>query len=316
MKKIILLFIFIASGLAATAQDEAIFNHYLIDQLLISPAVAGFNESDQIRLHARAAWTGFPDAPRTFGATYNGPIGRVFGIGLAVTSDRAGALTRLRGQLNYAFRFAVQQDWKFAAGFSTEFQQITLDNTVYQESFYQGGDKIVEEMVRGVREFDASVGFYGTFRENTFASLTMANLVQSRLDNIAEESSGSFFQYYIFHAGHTFNIPQLKFTITPSLMLRELRTAPFQMDLNVMVGFLDDQLMAGGSYRILGGDSASLEEDNLGVLGLLLGTKLAAFEIYYGYDLSLQQFQEYNGGSHEVTISFEFTRSNKPNVYR
>ena len=104
----------------------------------------------------------------------------------------------------------------------------------------------------------------------------------------------------MFHLGHRFEIPDLNFSLTPSVLIRQIKDTPNQIDLNVKAGFLDDQLIAGLSYR------------DLRALGILLGTKLSNFYLYYSYDLSFQNFQQYNSGSHEVTLAFTFKRKNVP----
>jgi type IX secretion system PorP/SprF family membrane protein len=118
MKKILLLAIFAAVALTQIqAQDQAIFSHYNISPILIHPAAAGFGGQHQLLFNARMQWTGFPDAPKTFMAQYNGPLSKSFGIGFGVLSESAAQLRRTRAQLNYAIRFPLGDDWEMAAGF-------------------------------------------------------------------------------------------------------------------------------------------------------------------------------------------------------
>ena len=154
----------------------------------------------------------------------------------------------------------------------------------------------------GQKVFDASLGAFATYKDKTYAGLTFANLVRARLDDIvSDDNSQSFFQYYTFLFGHEFDIIDLGFTLEPSLMIRQIRNAPFQIDFNVKAGFLDDQLVAGLSYR------------SLGSLGILLGTKLDSFNLFYSYDVSFQRFQQFNMGSHEVTVAFQLKKK-KPGI--
>ena len=114
--------------------------------------------------------------------------------------------------------------------------------------------------------------------------------------------SESFFSYYTFNLGHRFELTQQKVSLEPSILLRQIRNAPFQMDLNLKAGFLDEQLIAGLSYRA-----------GLGAMGILLGTRLTNFNLYYSYDVSFQRFQKYNTGSHEITVAFSFKKREKKN---
>lgn len=301
MKKILLLSIIaVAASMQVQAQDQAIFSHYNINPILIHPAAAGFSGQHQLLFNARMQWTGFPDAPKTFMAQYNGPLSKSFGIGFGVLSESAAQLQRTRAQLNYAIRFPLGKDWEMAAGFSTELQQIRLHGDVAGGSFVDLGDRIIDANMSGVRFLDASVGVYGTYKENTFGGLSFTNLVRSRLDGlVVSDEKESLFNYYVFYLGHKFEVEDLKFTLEPSVMARQIRDVPFQLDINLKAGFLDDQLLAGVSYR------------SLGVMGVMLGVQVSPFNLYYTYDVSFQRFQQFNSGAHEVTIALNMKKKGK-----
>lgn len=304
MKKLILLISLALAGHWMVAQDEAIFMHYTVSPILINPAAAGFQESLQLQVNARAQWTGFEDSPKTYGALLNTPIGRTFGLGLGVLSEKAAQMDRMRLQLNYAFRFRIKERLKIGAGFSTEYQRMVVNNDVTTSNFFQDGDNILDDFLNGRGVFDATVGLYGTLGDDvqyTFAGLTFNNLVRNRLDDIAaNDQNGSVLQYYTFNIGHRFPLEGLSVSLEPSLLLRQIRDVPFQMDINLKAGFMDDQLITGLSYR------------SLGALGILLGTRISAFSLYYSYDVSFQRFQRYNTGSHELTLAFAFQKKEKP----
>lgn len=301
MKKFLLLIGFLSlAQMGLHAQDEAIFSHYTINPILINPAAAGFSENYQLQFNARAQWTGFDDSPTTLAARYNGPIGRTFGLGIGIISEQAAQLSRVKLHLDYAFRFALSDDWKLSFGFFTQFQRMQIDNAITSGTFYDAADDLLEDLLNGKGDFDAALGVFGTFRENTYGGLTINNLVSSRLSTIAGTTDNeSFFSYYTFQLGHKFNLNDPKVTLEPSILLRQIRNSPFQMDINLVAGFLDDQLQAGLSYR------------SLGAMGILLGTRLTNFNLYYSYDVSFQRFQKYNTGSHEVTIALALQKRDK-----
>lgn len=277
------------------------FSHYHISPILISPAYAGFSEDHQIQMNLRSQWNGFDDAPKTYGIGYNGPIGKTFGLGLGLMSETLGNMSNVRFQMNYAFRYQIR-DVKLAAGFSTDFLTRKLSQSVLQSPLYEEGDLVIEEAVDGNKIFDASLGLYSTFKDKTFASLTFSNLVVARIGDIESGyTDGSLFRFVMFHFGHEFEIEQFNFKLRPSLMVQHIRDKPFQADFNLLGSFIDDKLIAGASYRAgLGG-----------AVGLLLGTNIDVFRLYYSYDLTFQTIQKYNGGTHEVTIAFNFNGGKK-----
>jgi type IX secretion system PorP/SprF family membrane protein len=281
-------------------QDEAIFMHYNISPILVNPAAAGFGDDYELQFNARMQWTGFDDAPQTFQARYNGPLGPKIGLGIAVISESAAQLNRTKLHLDYAYRFSVQEDWKMAFGFFTSFQRVQIDNSITSGAFYDPADAVLEDLLNGQGEFDAGLGIYGRFRENTYGGLTFNNLVSSRLSNIAGlTESEPFFSFYTFTLGHRVELNDPKVSLEPSIMMRQIRNAPFQMDINLKAGFLDDQLITGLSYR------------TLGAMGILLGTRLENFNLYYSYDVSFQRFQKFNTGSHELTVALTMQRKTR-----
>ena len=281
------------------AQDAAIFTHYHINPILINPAYAGFEEVHHLQMNLRNQWTMFPGQPATYGVNYNGPFGKNIGLGLNVLSEDIAQISRFKVGLNYAFKVKVK-DFKMGAGISTDFQSFSLANSIYDQPnpLYEQGDIIVEDAINGVRYFDVALGFFGEYQDATYFGLAFPNMVRARLDEIetGQETDGGLGEYYIFQLGHKFRFAEHGISINPSMMLRKIKDVPFQVDFNLLTGFVDDKLQAGVSYRSGVG----------GAVGLLLGTKLPPFSAYYSYDVSFQRFQQYNGGAHEITIAFDF----------
>ncbi len=302
MKKLFLLIISIFIFKAVHSQEQsAVFSHYHINPILISPAYAGFAEDHRIHMNIRNQWTGFTEAPKSYGIGYNGPIGKTLGLGLGLMSETLGNLSNVRLQLNYAFRYQIK-DVKFAAGFSTEFLTRKLSQSVLESPLYEHGDLVIEDAVEGNKLFDASLGLYSTFKDKTFVGLTFSNLVVARIGDIESGGTdGSLFRYVMFNFGHEFDIEQYNFKLRPSMLIQHIKNKPFQADFNLVGSFVGDKLIAGASYRAgLGG-----------AVGLLLGTNIDVFKLYYSYDLTFQSVQKYNGGTHEVTIAFDFDGGKK-----
>lgn len=298
MKKLLHLILLLLPTAFIWAQDEAIFTHYNLAPILINPAAAGFEETHQIQFNARGQWIGFPDAPKNVGVQYHGPLGNTFGFGLAVMGESAARYSRVRARLNSGFRFKIKEDIKLAIGFSTEFSQFSVGNNILGEPdpIYQSGDDIIEAAVNGRQQFDASLGFFARFYENTYASLSFTNLIAERLRSIGTgEETGSLFQHYAFLVGHKFELSNNQLSLEPSIMLRQIKDTPFNVDINLKAGILNDKLIAGLSYR------------SLKTIGALIGTEVSeSFRFFYTFDLSMQDLQQYSTGSHEVTLAFGF----------
>lgn len=303
MKKMLpfLVFLLVALSASLAAQDEAVFNHYVQNPILINPAAAGFADEYTIQLNARAAWSGFQDSPKTVSARINGPVGQAFGIGAAIFSETAAQQRRFKGQLDVAFRFGLgreikgEQAFQAAFGFFTQFQRLSLDPGVVANPHFQPGDENIMAWLDGENRFDAGIGIYGSYNNQVFGGFTINNLVANRLDVISGTTTEDDFNF-TFLIGQRFHIEDLNVNLTPSIMMRNIQDAPFMMDFNLQAGFLNDQFIAGLSYRYTG------------AVGLLLGTKLNGLQLYYSYDLSFGGFQQYNNGSHEFTVGYSINR--------
>jgi hypothetical protein len=101
---------------------------------------------------------------------------------------------------------------------------------------------------------------------------------------------------YAVLVGYRFNIKNYNFTVEPSLTVADLRYSPFLINGNLKFSFLEDQLVGGIGYAFGENDESSAS--------LLLGTRINALQIFYSYNVSLGGFQQYNNGSHELTLLY------------
>jgi len=295
MKKILLLAAIICSvQLALKAQEQAVFTHYHVNPILINPASAGFNGSHNIFANLKHTWTDFPGAPKTYALSYHGPVAKTFGLGVAVYKEDVASLSRFRAAINYAFRYKVDK-LKFGFGFTTEYSQWSISNSILGNDFYDPGDETIEKGVEAINSFDASLGLYGLYNDKTYIGIAFPNIIMARLDgsrgpDVDELNDGG---YYMFNVGHKIDVAE-GVKIEPSLLLRKVRQVPFMADITIKGLFMDERLIGGLTYRAGPGD----------VLSILLGTNYNNLSVYYSFDVAFQGFQNYNNGSHELTIGY------------
>ncbi len=298
MKKFIIFISIVFAAQYLSAQDEAIFAHYHINRTLVNPAFAGSNNNHEVFLHARAQWTGFPGAPKTYALSYNGAFGKKFGLGAMAFSDNAASLSRTKIALNYAFKYKIRK-FDMSLGMGVDFRNTSVTGSI---PLAEGGDRLLGDAIDGIGDFDATLGIAAIYNKETFISLAFPNLVSSRKGDVsAGDNDSKLFDFFMFNIGHKFAVDDNSFTITPSILVRRVRTAPFTADFNIIAGFLNEMLQTGLSYRAGTG----------GALGLLLGTKFKNVSVFYSYDVAFQGFQTYNSGTHELTIGFGFAKKDE-----
>lgn len=301
MKKAFFTLIFGIITLAAFAQEQAIYSQYQVFPILVNPGYTGFQDQHEFVGNARSTWTGFPGKPTDFTVMYSGPVGDKLALGGGLFSEKIGDVTTLKFQLNYAFRFRIQKT-RIGLGLSTEFLNRRADASLLSNPLVDKNDDVLEGLTEGQQIFDASVGAHVLYDERLFVSLTLPNTVRTRLDDVPvvteNTSSGGLFQHYIFQLGYIADIPSQNFKLIPSLTIRRIRDTPFQIDVNLQGRFMDDKLIAGLTYRPSSEGSAVF----------LIGTKLSKLQFFYSYDVAFSKFQQYNGGSHEISVAFTLPR--------
>ena len=304
MQKIIYTLLVIgAFAAAASAQEQAVYSQYQVYPILINPGVTGFGDEHQFLVNARRTWAGFPGTPTTFTFMYNGPVGDKLALGGGLFSEKIGSINTVRLQGNYAFRFRIQKT-QIGLGLSTEFLRRQANSNLLGNPIVDPRDAVLEDIVSNQQIFDASLGAHVLYDNRLFVGLALPNAIRARLDQVqlpGEENSG-LFQHYVFQLGYVINAQAQGFKVIPSLALRNVRDVPYQIDLNVQGRFIEDKLIAGLTFRPSTGGS----------MAFMIGSKYNSMQLLYSYDVSFGPFQQYTGGSHEISLSYALARKKKP----
>lgn len=280
------------------AQEAGYFNHHYFQPILINPGATGFDGDHQILGSYKLNFTDFEDAPRSFTALYHGSFANKIGLGIQLMSDQVGVAQVFQGKLNYAYRFGFN-DAVISVGLSTGLQTFKIKDT-QNDPLIDPNDELLNEAVDGYLLFDGAAGVYGEIDKKLFFGISFPNLIKNRLSDIngdvnLEDLDGLSYAVLV---GYKFAIKNYNFSVEPSLTVKNLRYSPFLVDANLKFNFLDEQLVGGIGYSIGDNSRASL----------LLGTRINALRIYYSYDVSLGDFQQYNNGSHEFTLVYRIPK--------
>ncbi len=299
MKKIIIVLALFLTGWTIQAQDYAItpetpgvFTQYYINPVLLNPAYTGVSGKYRLFLNYRSHWSGHPGAPKAFSLDYNGPAYDKLGFGALLHNEVFGVSNRLRGQLSYAYRFAAS-DLKMSLGVSTDYIKYGLSNRAITDGTTDPNDPVVLNNLNGKSYFSASIGFYAKFRENLFFGFALPSIINTRIDELATGQKTVNKTNFVANIGTWVHVPGYKLVLEPSLYIKKFGDIPLTIDVNLLASFLDD--------RLFGGATASFGAGNR--FGFLLGAGVNNFRFYYSYDVSFQDFQQYNNGSHELTIA-------------
>jgi len=294
MKKLVLI-ILVGLGLIIeiNAQERYIFTQHYVNPILINPGATGFSNAHNLLFNYRNKWAGFPGSPKTFAFSYDGLIMDKAGLGLFLMKDQFGSLEVLKGQLSYAYHL-MGDNYKLGLGFTTEYLHYRAKSLLSGPAEFVENDPFLEDRQLGDKFFDFTFGAHGSYGDKIIFDLVLPGMIRTKLESQGDNQDTSRNFNFIVGLGYKYKFPGYDFEITPSLFIKKLNKVPFHVEGNVLMSFYQGQLMGGVSYAY-GADDR---------LGAMLGTGLNKFKFFYSYNVSLNNFQSYNNGAHEITIAF------------
>ena len=278
------------------AQQDSQYTQYMYNTTLINPAYAGSREVTSVFLLHRNQWVGLDGAPVTNNFSINTPIGDSnFGIGLNFVNDKIGPVSENEISIDVAYFIRISENYKLAVGLKGTANLFNLD--VNKLRIYDPSDPQFQNVNT---EFSPNIGA-GTylFSDKTYFGLSVPSFFESYRynDNNIEISKQKLHLYFI--AGHVFKISE-NIDFKPALLSKIVQGAPIQADVTGNFLFFD-KLTLGLAYRW----DASVS----GLAGFQISD---SWFIGYGYDIETTKLANYNSGSHEVFLRYEF--SNKVRV--
>jgi type IX secretion system PorP/SprF family membrane protein len=135
-----------------------------------------------------------------------------------------------------------------------------------------------------------------------YAGLSIPTLYAADSDvrfNINESSDRYFKPHSYLTAGYVFQLNE-DLALKPSFLLRYLQNAPLQSDINCNL-LIKNSFWIGASYRTGDAVIGILEYNIYNIIG-------ADMRIGYSYDFTTSRLNLYNTGSHEVMLSFRFSK--------
>jgi type IX secretion system PorP/SprF family membrane protein len=293
MKKINIVFALLMTiSTCMFAQQDPMFAHYQFNQLALNPAYAGSNDYTSFVLTTRHQWIGLEGAPQTQTFSVNTPLENSIGFGLNLGRDVAGPVTTFMFEANFSYKLKVSEKSNLNFGLMGGFNNssVKLSNLVginpEDVSFHNNVN--VYKPVFGAGLYYSHPSF--------FAGLSVPDLVES---DYAEQSvTWTHKRHYYLNAGYLGEISEnVKFR--PALMMRYVPNTPFSAELTTSLIF-KDKIWFGLIYRL---------NDAVGALAAVQINN--QFRISYSYDYTTSILRPYQGGSHEISVSYDLDNGSK-----
>jgi type IX secretion system PorP/SprF family membrane protein len=305
IKAIVLIVFAAATATQSFAQQLPMYTHYMYNTLSVNPAYAGSREALTVTALHRSQWVNFKGAPITQTLTMHAPIiNEHIGVGLSVMNDKIGPTNNTAIFGSFAYIMKLSKRSKLALGLSAGASIFQARLTSLELD--QQNDPAFQSNVTDRVNPNFGFGAY-YYHERFYAGISVPNLLQNpysaQLLENGDPLLGREKQHYFFIAGGLITLsPNLDFK--PTTLVKVTEAAPAQADLTASF-VIALRLLLGAMFR------------TNDAVGALIGYDITQqLHAGYSYDWSfgLRTFQ-YNGGSHELMLRYDFIYPSKKQVH-
>jgi type IX secretion system PorP/SprF family membrane protein len=290
MKKLILIFILFA-GITSFAQQDALFSQYMFNKLTVNPGYAGSREVFSADMVYRYQWVGMPGSPKTLTLGMHAPLRNDhIGLGGYIYSDQIGPVVDQGALATYAYRvnlpkgklsFGLQAGIKY---YGVDWDMIIVEDPDFS---FQGDQKNKVTP-------DANFGIY-YYSNHAYVGISSKQLLQNEYGMVTvngKKTYSKLLRHFYGIAGLAIPLSD-KVIFRPSALVKYVKNAPWQLDLNASILF-NDLFWLGMTYRT-DGDIVFLTEINIS----------RKYRIGYSYDVNVKDMIHYNSGSHEIRLGVD-----------
>jgi len=272
------------------AQQETLFSQYMFNPALFNPAYTGSRGVSSFYMHHRSQWVEMEGAPKTSYVGFQTLLdNQKLGLGFNALTEAVGPIRSTTLNLDWSYHLKLGLVGKLAFGIKGTLDKLDID--LYDINQYQNDGYLYSNIDRPfVTNF--GMGFF-YYTDRFYVGGSIPYLFRNKHYDTANFTAEDWSHLYL-SAGYVFDLsPQLKFK--PSVFYRSVPDIIQQLDISGSL-LIDDKVQLGLTYRL---DTAY--------------SVMSAFQlspqvlIGYSYDREATALQQFNKGSHEVFLRYEFS---------
>jgi type IX secretion system PorP/SprF family membrane protein len=296
MRTKLFFFVIMFVSIASYAQQDAQFTQYMYNTITINPAYAGSRGALSIFGLYRTQWVGLDGAPETSSFSVNSPINNSnLGVGVSLINDKIGPTNENNLSVDLSYTVQTSADFKLSFGIKATGNLFNLDINKLNPA--DQGDPQFQNL-DNVFKPNIGAGVYW-HSDKAYIGLSVPNFIETkRYDDNDIAIYKDKINYYLM-AGYVFDLDKYQYIkFKPAVLGKMVEGAPLQVDVSANFMFVD-KFVVGVAYRWSAAVSA--------MVGFQVSDGLY---IGYGYDRETTRLQNYNSGSHEIFLRYEFFKNN------
>lgn len=284
-------------ALPIAAQQDAQYNLYQFNQMIINPAYAGARDGLSVIASTRQQWSGFAGAPQTTCLSMHGPVlKKNLGLGMTIVSDKMGPRDVIGIYGNVAYILKLSQEARLHFGVNAGYNRYQFHYSDLKFKAEEAPSEVYQN--QNIGSLDVNGGLY--FRmKSFFMGVSATHLNDGNIYTFAGTGDSGKVSYklnmHIFGTvGKSWQCSN-NLVFAPTLLVKEVK-GTMALDINLNF-FIYKKLWLGAFYRYEYGPGALLQ--------YYVTNK---FKVGYSYDSGLNDARRL-GGSHEVMLGFDFANA-------
>lgn len=318
LRRALYISLFLTICFANVKGQDATFSQFYANKLYLSPSFAGATEQYRLALNYRNQWPSVPGVFHTYSFSYDMAMPSFnSGIGFLATYDVAGSgdLSTMNLGLIYSYDIQINDDWHVRPGVQFKFYTIGLDiNKLIFNSMLSGkgtSSSIYPPPFESVKDVDFTASAI-VFNDKIWAGITLDHLFTPKNSLYGEDETLPM-KTNIFGGVQLYKKTRLRTQIRESVSVAlnfQKMGKYYQSDVGLY--YLKRPLIFGLWYR--GIPFATNQAGD--ALIALVGIKTDYLHIGYSYDFTISNLISSTGGSHEISLIYEFNNLSLGNQRR
>jgi len=292
--KQLLTVVFFGLSFLSTAQQDPHFTQYFDNTLFVNPAYAGSKGLLNATVIHREQWVGLDGRPRSTTFNIHSPLSyESIGLGLTVVNDVVGPIHQTMAYADFSYTLSFKNSpGKLAFGLKGGVNIINSRTNELSTTDVNDPNLLSATRNLVLPNFGAGI-YYHT--PKFFIGASTPKFIESSIDGTETAKER---RHYFFIAGGVMKLTE-QWKLRPTTQLKYTIGAPLSIDLSV-AGIYREKIWLGLMHRWA---------DSFGAFFQYQVTP--QFKAGLAYDYTVTELRDYNAGTYEVMLSYDFVFNKK-----